>query len=168
MAALATEHCIGTAAHGSSGISGWEQESDHRLNGQIVEVISYKRGMLDAHLHLLLWDVRVAGLSLIPTRQWLIASSGPTPPSPFPVLHLERRSEAQPVAGCRRRIPRPSRTSRCLLSCTSGVESEAAIGGHTVYIQQEQLDRSQVAPQQAPTRPSPSIMTGLAVFRSIV
>ena len=33
MAALATEHCIGTAAHGSSGISGWEQESDHRLNG---------------------------------------------------------------------------------------------------------------------------------------
>jgi hypothetical protein len=54
MAALAIERFIATAAHGSSGISGWEQESDHRLNGQIVEVISYKSGLVDAHPHLLL------------------------------------------------------------------------------------------------------------------
>ena len=49
VAAPAAKYRIGTAADGSTGVRRCEQQSDHRPNGQIVEVISYKGGLRGIH-----------------------------------------------------------------------------------------------------------------------
>ncbi len=54
MAALAAEHSIGTAADGPTGVGGCEQQTNHRPNGQIVEVISHEGRLLGAHPQLVL------------------------------------------------------------------------------------------------------------------
>ena len=54
MATLPAKHSIGTAADWLTGIGGGEQQTNHRPNGQIVEVVSDESRLLNAHPHLVL------------------------------------------------------------------------------------------------------------------
>ena len=49
MAPPAAEHRIGSTTDGPTGIGGCEQQTDHRPNRQIVEVIAHKGRLRGAH-----------------------------------------------------------------------------------------------------------------------
>ena len=86
MATVPAKHSIGSATDGSTGISGRKQQSDHRSNGQIVEIVSQEGGLLDAHPHVVLKS-REGGRFVFDANEAMVDAQ-------LPCSHLRRSSLA--------------------------------------------------------------------------
>ena len=150
MAALAADHSIGSATNGPTGIGGCEQQPDHRPNGQIVEVISYKGRLLGAHPQLVLKGHEGGGLVLDSHKAMADAQ--------LPCPHLRRSSLTTTEKGdVKPRLLQQADAKaiadiEALAQLPRGVKPEAPIGEHTINIQHKQLNRSEAAPQQPPAQ----------------
>ena len=150
MATAPAKHSIGSAADGLTGVGGGEQQTNHRPNGQIVEVVSHEGGLLDAHPHLVLKG-REGGRLVFDAHEAMVDAQLPCP-------HLRRSSLATTEKGdVKPRLLQQADAKaiadiEALAQLPRGVKPEAPIGEHTINIQHKQLNRSEAAPQQPPAQ----------------
>ena len=150
MATAPAKHSIGSAADGLTGVGGGEQQTNYWPNGQIVEVVSHEGGLLDAHPNLVLKD-REGGRLVFDAHEAMVDAQLLCP-------HLRRSTLATAEEGdvnprlLQQADPKPIAHIEALTQLPLGIEPEAPVGEHSIHIQHEQLNGSQLAPQQPPTQ----------------
>ena len=150
MATVPVKHSIGSEPDGLAGVGGGEQQTNHRSNGQIVEVVSHERGLLEAHPHVVLKG-REGGRLVFDAHEAMVDAQLPCP-------HLRRSSLATAEESdinsrlLQQADPKPIAYIEALAQVPFGIKPEASIGEHTIYVQHEQLNRFQAMPQQPPAQ----------------
>ena len=150
MATSPAKHSICSAADRLTGVGGGEQQTNHRQYGQIVEIVSHEGGLLDAYPHVVLKG-RECGRLVFDAHEAMVDAQLPCP-------HLRRSSLATAEEGdvnprlLQQADPKPIAHIEALAQLPLGIEPEAPIGEHSIYIKHEQLTGSQLAPQQQPTQ----------------
>ena len=86
MATAPAKHSISSAADGLTGVGGGDQQTNHRPNGQIVEVVSHEGGLRDAHPHVVLKS-REGGRFVFDAHEAMVDAQ-------LPCSHLRRSSLA--------------------------------------------------------------------------
>ena len=150
MATVPVKHSIGSEPDGLAGVGGGEQQTNHRSNGQIVEVVSHERGLLEGNPHVVLKG-REGGRLVFDAHEAMVDAQLPCP-------HLRRSTLATAEEGdvnprlLQQADPKPIAHIEALAQLPLGIEPEAPIGEHSIHIQHEKLNGSQLVPQQPPTQ----------------
>ena len=138
MATTPAKHSIGIAADGLTGVGGGEQKTNHRPNGQIVEVVSHEGGLLDAHTHVVL-KAREGGRLVFDAHEAMVDAQ-------LPCTHLRRSSLATAEEGdvnprlLQQADPKPIAHIEALAQLPLGIEPETPIGEDAIHVQDEQFN----------------------------